>query len=152
ILLITHELDVIKAVCHDVALMEHGRIIESASVVDFFSEPRTKSGRELVERSLKMHLPPDLKHELSDTQSQDKCFPIVRLVFRGQLVKEAVMSQASRKYNVDISVLQSNIEFIGHHVIGFLVAEIRGENKAISAVLQYFSAKQLDFQVVGYVA
>jgi D-methionine transport system ATP-binding protein len=132
--------------------MEQGHIIESGAIVDFFSRPQTKSGKELVERSLKMHLPPDLRHELSIEKTNEKRRPIVRIVFRGQLVKEPVISQASRQFNVDISILQSNIEFLGHHVIGFLVAEIKGTEGSIDEVLGYFTAKELDFQVVGYVA
>jgi len=152
ILLITHELDVIKAICHGVALMEQGRIIESGLVEDFFSAPKTPSGRALVDASLKMHLPPDLRHDLSADRTEQKPYPLVRIVFRGHLVKEAVMSQASRQFMVDISILQSNIEFIGKSTVGFLVAAIKGNESATMQVFDYFKAKELNYEVVGYVA
>jgi D-methionine transport system ATP-binding protein len=152
ILLITHELDVIKAICHNVALMDHGQIVESGPVVDFFSAPKTPLAKQLVERSLKMHLPMSLRHELSEHKSASKQHPLVRIVFRGQMVKEAIISQASRLFLVDISIAQSNIEFIGKSVVGFLVAEIRGDELSVTQVLEFFKTKQLDFQVVGYVS
>lgn len=152
ILLITHELDVIKSICHEVALMDHGQIIESGPVEEFFSAPKTAQGRELVERSLKMHLPAGLRQELSPEKTLSKSHPLVRIVFRGQMVKEAIISQASREFLADISIVQSNIEFIGKSVVGFLVAEIKGDEQSVGQVLAFFRHKQLDFQVVGYVS
>jgi len=150
--LITHELDVIKDICHEVALMDHGQIMEVSKVIEFFSAPKTKLGQDLVERSLNMQLPFNLQQELSLQKTKDKAKPLVRIVFRGHMVKEAIISQASRKFGVDISILHSNIEYIGKHTIGFLVAEILGEEASTAQVLEYFADKRLDFLVVGYVA
>lgn len=152
IVLITHELDVIKSICHEVALMSEGKIIESGSVESFFSYPKTKIAKDMVEKSLKMHLPLALKREISSIKSITHIYPLIKIIFRGNLVKEAIISEASRKFMIDISIIQSNIEFIGKSVVGFLTAELRGDKKAIEDVLPYFTDKNLDIEVVGYVA
>lgn len=152
IVLITHELDVIKSICHEVALMSQGQIIESGSVEKFFAYPETKIAKDMVEKSLKMHLPLALKREISSVPSITHLYPLIKIIFRGNLVKEAIISEASRKFMIDISIIQSNIEFIGKSVVGFLTAELRGDKKAIDDVLPYFVDKNLDIEVVGYVA
>jgi D-methionine transport system ATP-binding protein len=152
ILLITHELEVIKTICHQVALLDHGRILETSSVVDFFAHPKTDLAKRIVEDSLKMHIPADLKQELASEQIGQKKYPIVRIVFRKTLVREAVISRASRKFMIDISILQSNIEFIGENAVGFLLAELRGEKEAIEGCLAFFRVQLLDYEVMGYVS
>lgn len=151
IVLITHELEVIKSVCDRVALMAHGRIVEMQDVIDFFAHPQSDIAKELVESSLKMKIPPDLRREI-DTTHQEKKYPIVRIVFRGTLVREAVITIAARRFGIDISILQSNIEFIGKSAIGFLLAELRGDSASIKNSLSYFAEKELDYEVIGYVS
>ena len=151
ILLITHELEVIKSICHQVALINQGRILEAENVVDFFANPQTQQAKQIVESSLKMHIPANLESEMSEKSSVKK-YPIVRIVFRGHLVREAVISMASRQFLVDISILQSNIEFISNSVVGFLLAELRGEMVDVERCMKFFTDKQLDYQVVGYVS
>lgn len=151
ILLITHELDVIKTICDRVALMDKGKILEAQNVIDFFAQPKTTLAKNIVENSLKMQIPADLKQELSH-QSSTKKYPIVRIVFRGTLVREAVISMASRQFSIDISILQSNIEFIGKNAIGFLLAELKGESEPIEQTLRFFQEKHLEYEVIGYVS
>lgn len=151
ILLITHELEVIKSVCDRVALMEHGRILEIENIVDFFAHPKTPLAKSIVENALKMQVPPELMREISDL-GRDKKYPIIRIVFRGILVREPVISMASRQFSINISILQSNIEFIGNNAIGFLLAELKGENAQIKQTLEYFLEKDLEYEVIGYVS
>jgi D-methionine transport system ATP-binding protein len=151
ILLITHELEVIKTICDRVALMDRGKVLEAQDVIDFFAHPQTTLAKNIVENSLKMHVPAELKQELSD-QSAVKKYPVVRIVFRGKLAREAVISMASRQFSIDISIVQSNIEFIGENAIGFLLAELRGEEEPIQQTLRFFSDKHLEYEVVGYVS
>lgn len=151
ILLITHELEVIKTICDAVALMDKGRILEAQNVIDFFAHPKTSLGKNIVENSLKMQIPVDLKQELS-LQSPTKKYPVVRIVFRGTLVREAIISMASRQFLIDISIVQSNIEFIGKNAVGFLLAELRGESEPIQQTLSFFSDRHLEYEVVGYVS
>ena len=98
-----------------------------------------------------MQIPADLKQELS-LQSALKKYPVVRIVFTGTLVREAIISMASRKFLIDISILQSNIEFIGKNAVGFLLAELRGESEPIQQTLRFFSDRHLEYEVVGYVS
>jgi D-methionine transport system ATP-binding protein len=151
ILLITHELEVIKSICHYVALMSQGRIIEAEPVIDFFAHPKSTLAKTMVETSLKMQIPTQLKEELGPL-GPHKPYPIVRIVFRGTLVREAVISLASRKFMMDISIIQSNIEYIGDHTVGFLLAELRGDKALIGETLNFFSSKNLEYEVVGYVS
>ncbi len=151
ILLITHELEVIKSICHQVALLNQGRILEAENVVEFFAKPKTDTAKQIVESSLKMHIPADLEGEISEKTSEKK-YPIVRIVFRGHMVREAIISMASREFLVDISILQSNIEFISNSVVGFLLAELRGEIADVERCMEFFTDKKLDYQVVGYVS
>lgn len=147
ILLITHELDVVKSICQRVALMYQGKIIEEASVIDFFTKPKTSIGKEMVATSLKMTISEALKRDLKP----NGIYPILRLTFRGKLIREALISRASREFNIDISILESNIEFISHRPVGFLLCELRGNKDIINNTLAFFTAHKLEWEVVGHV-
>jgi D-methionine transport system ATP-binding protein len=131
--------------------MANSQIIEEDEVVEFFSRPKTLEAKELVASSLKMDMPLYLQTDLKHT-STAHTFPIIRIIFRGFLVKEALISKASRQFHVDISILQSNIEFIAHRPVGFLLAQVRGSSETIDKTLAFFGENQLEWEIMGYAA
>jgi D-methionine transport system ATP-binding protein len=151
ILLITHELDVIKSICNRVALMHQGQIIENDDIINFFAKPKSSIAKSIVYNALKMHIPPKLNELLSHSSSL-KPYPVVRIIFKGALVHEAIISMASRHYLIDINIMQSNIEFIGTSPMGFLLVELRGTPLAIKQTLSFFAEKNLECEVIGYVS
>ncbi|WP_431960533.1 methionine ABC transporter ATP-binding protein [Actinacidiphila sp. bgisy160] len=111
ILLITHEMDVVKAVCDSAALMKGGRIVESGKVTDLLATPGS-----------------ELAHELFPVggEPSGEGRTVVDLTFHGEAATEPVISQLSRTYNIDISVLGAALETIGGRQVGRMRIELPG--------------------------
>ena len=114
IVLICHEMSVIKAVCQRVAVMDAGRVLEQGDVYEVFATPREAFTRQLVERTFDLALPPRLTRELRGT--------LVRILFLGERAEEPVLSEATARFAVSINILHGRIEYIGRRAIGVLVA------------------------------
>lgn len=147
ILLITHEMEVVKRICHRVALIEHGELVESNSVEQFFSAPSSDLGKSFVAQIQSMPLPAQYQEKL---QPAGRC-PIIKLAFHGNSIDSPVISTLSRNFSLDISIIQAKIEHIRQSNIGLLLAEIDGEAQDIENALDYLKQLPIHSEVIGYV-
>jgi len=131
IVVITHEMQVVKEICHKVAVMEKGEVVEEGDVFTVFANPEKEITKDFVDSTSNL----SKIHELIDEKvsitklSKEEC--IVKFKYLERSVSEALVSQISRKYNLDINIIFGNIELIGENPIGGLVSIIKGENKSI---------------------
>lgn len=111
VLLITHEMDVVKTVCDSAALMRGGRVVESGTVDELLATP----GSELA----------DALFPVGGTASgPDRT--VVDVTFRGDEAAQPVISQLARKYNIDISILGAAMDTVGGRQIGRMRIELPG--------------------------
>lgn len=150
IVLITHEMDVIKSICHRAAILEHGQLVEVASTVDIFSKPRTEATRSLTRAALHTELPPDIKAQMVP-EAKAGYEPIVRLAFVGEQVKKPVINHLAETFDIDPSILHATSEWVNETPIGVTVCHIQGKSQQIEAALQSLSAQQIGMEVLGYV-
>lgn len=139
IVLITHQMEVIKTICNKIAVMENGKIVESGNILEIFSNPFAKITNELIFESL-------YSKELYDVlKSKKDLNNIFSIFFVGDLVEEPVLSTIQKKYNVDVNILFGNIEFVLGKKLGNLIVEIRGENleKAILEIKEKANIRRL---------
>ncbi|MAY72371.1 MAG: DL-methionine transporter ATP-binding subunit, partial [Halomonas sp.] len=111
ILLITHEMEVVKSICHRVSLISGGRLVEEADVGDFFTAPRTQLGRDFLNEFLELEPPRELIERLEQTPGPNS-HPVVRLAFSGDAVSTPLISRLARECGVDVSILQAKVESI----------------------------------------
>lgn len=151
ILLITHEMEVVKSICHQVAIIGDGELVEKGSVSDIFAHPKTDLAREFIRSTLDLSIPDDYKVRLQPTQTQNS-FPLIRLEFTGASVDAPVISQVCRKFNVDISILSSNMDYAGGVRFGLMMAEFFGKPNEVEDAIAYLREQQINLEVLGYVA
>lgn len=147
ILLITHEMEVVKKICNRVALIENGEIIENNSVEQFFSAPESALGKQFIKQSQSLKLPEIYEKRLKPQGKN----PIICLHFKGKDSERPLLSHLSREYNVDINIIQAQIEHIGESNFGTLIAEILGTETAIKNTLNHLNTLPLDMETLGYV-
>ncbi|MFB9888091.1 methionine ABC transporter ATP-binding protein [Balneatrix alpica] len=150
ILLITHEMDVIKTLCDRVALLEHGRLVEEAAVQDFFARPQTEIGKRFVRNALERPLPTDLQQRLQQ-HGGPGLDPLVRLTYAGAQVESPLLSQVGKRFAVDMNVLTAQIELVQNQPLGFMLAQLQGDEAAQQAALAWLAEQQIQLEVVGYV-
>lgn len=148
ILLITHEMDVVKQICDRVALLDHGELIESGSVEQFFIHPETDLARHFIAQSLHFDLPEDLLALLQE-DANDR--PVIQLIFDGENIQEPLISTLSRRFKINVNILQAKIERIKQTGLGILCAELSGESEAVAQALSYIQSLPIQLKVLGYV-
>ncbi|NNN44194.1 MULTISPECIES: methionine ABC transporter ATP-binding protein MetN [unclassified Vibrio] len=150
ILLITHEMDVVKNICHEVAIIGDGQLVEKGSVGDIFAYPKTTLAHQFIRSTLDLSIPDDYQARLQP-QRVTGSYPLVRLEFTGSTVDAPLMSQISRKFNIDVSILSSDLDYAGGVKFGMMVAEIFGDEQNDSAAIQYLRDNNVKVEVLGYV-
>ena len=96
ILLITHEMEVVKRICDQVAVIDKGRLIEQGTVSEIFSNPKTELAQEFIRSTFHITLPEEYLENLSDTPKHAKSYPIIKFEFTGRSVDAPLLSQASK--------------------------------------------------------
>jgi len=150
ILLITHEMSVIKACCDNVAILHHGRMIEENEVGAFFSHPKTDIAKSFILSSLQQNLPAAIaEHVLQE--GQPHTHPVLRLRFFGDAATQPIMAQLINQFNLRINILQANVEYIKKHAMGFMTLAIDGEKNNLTAAILHLQKSGIQIEVLGYV-
>ncbi|PTE72214.1 methionine ABC transporter ATP-binding protein [Staphylococcus devriesei] len=120
IVIITHEMHVIRRVCDEVAVMENGRVIEQGSVTQVFENPQ----HEVTRRFVKEDLDDDFEESIKHLEPLDSDAYIVRLNFNGENTTEPVISYITKTHNIDFNILEANIKNTRGSSLGFLVIHV----------------------------
>ena len=150
ILLITHQMDVIRKICTAACILDMGKIIEAGSVVEIFSHPKTTIAKRFVLSSLNIEIPEPLLL-LMRKNPDDQSVPIVRLTFLGKNAGEPLMAGLLTKFNVLANILQANLNWVQHATIGMSICELLGQREAIVQGIQYIQTQGVDVEILGYV-
>ncbi|MBY8300132.1 methionine ABC transporter ATP-binding protein MetN [Vibrio fluvialis] len=149
-LLITHEMDVVKSICQEVAIIGGGELVEKGSVGDIFAHPKTELAHQFIRSTLDLSIPDDYQARLN-AERVEGSYPLVRLEFTGSTVDAPLMSQIARKFNIDVSILSSDLDYAGGVKFGMMVAEIYGNEQDDIAAMQYLRDHNVKVEVLGYV-
>ncbi len=150
ILLITHEMEVIKQICNRVAILDKGGIVELKSTVDLFSKPETEVAKRLTRSALHIELPSHIESKLAKA-AQPNHVPVVRLTFVGEQVEQPILSAVSEQCGVKINILRATLERVQDTPLGVTVCELMGVETQIAQALALLQQKQIGVEVYGYV-
>jgi len=150
ILLITHEMEVVKAICDNVAVISEGRLIEQGPVAEIFSRPSAPLTKKFVESSLKVEVPADYQLRLSPQPAPGK-HPLVRMEWNGHSLEAPVMSEVSRRFAVDNHIVSARIDSAGGATFGILIVEVSGEERNVQQAIGFFREKNIKTEILGYV-
>jgi len=150
ILLITHEMAVIKSIVDQVAVLDQGRIIEQADVFTLFTQPKTAVTRSFIRLTLPLELPVALMNKVQP-QPFSNCAAIWRIAFSGSVATEPVISNLLRTTGVHLNILQANLELIRHQHLGVMILVVQGQPSELSAAQSYLENLNLMVEVIGYV-
>lgn len=151
ILLITHEMEVVKTICDRVAVLDQGKIIEQNSVIQLFTRPETDIARYFVESCLKRDLPEFLQKKLLP-QATLNSHPIIRIYFQGAAAAEPVIAHLIQKMGLELNILQANLEFIQNYTIGIMVAAVLDNQQHLQQGMNYLKQQGLQVEIIGHVA
>ncbi|WP_318466292.1 methionine ABC transporter ATP-binding protein MetN [Photobacterium leiognathi] len=151
ILLITHEMDVVKRICSEVAIIGDGKLVEQGSVGDIFSHPKTELAKDFIRSTLDLSIPVDYQARITPTQVENS-YPLIRLEFTGASVDAPLISQVTRKFGLDISILSSDMDYAGGVKFGLMLAEFFGDQSSVDNAVNFLRQNKVNVEVLGYVA
>ena len=134
IMLITHEMDVIKKICDRVAVMEQGKIIEQGSVLDMFSTPQALTTKKFIRTIFDDTVPSILLKKINGGSSDSK---VVRISFRGDDALNPVLHSLAVRFSVVTNVLSGTMITVKGMPLGMMLLHISGEEKAILQAIDY---------------
>ena len=150
IVLITHQMEVVKTICDRVAVIENGDIIEEGPMVDVFTNPQHPTTKEFTKSVINAEIPDMIKNmQLTDTY-KDGSKLIVRISFIGDSASEPIVSGMVKRFAVDVSILYGNIDQLKDVPFGTLIIEVSGDKSGIKNALEYLHSQNLKTEVIGY--
>ena len=150
ILLITHEMDVVKRICDQVAIISQGKLIEKDQVSEVFSHPKTPLAQQFIQSTLHLDIPDDYQQRLSSTATEGK-IPLLRLEFTGESVDAPLLSEVARRYTVDCNIISAQMDYAGGVKFGIMLTEMSGDQKKCQAAIEWLREQHVKAEVLGYV-
>ncbi|EKT60256.1 virulence-associated ABC transporter ATP-binding protein SfbB [Providencia burhodogranariea] len=142
IVLITHEMDVIKSICDRVAVMSGGKVVEIGEVFDIFAHPQHPFTQQLVSHTLDLTLPDRLKEHLPGQ--------LLKILFIGDSAEQPVLSDAAIKFGVAVNILHGKIEYLGERALGILVVQLTAEDPAaVVQAVDYIRNRTAQVEVIN---
>ena len=148
VVIITHEMAVVKEICDRVAVMEHGRVVEQGEVFNVFADPRQEITRSFIHTTSNLRKIEELIEEDSPVVQLKPGELIVRLSYIQRNVSEPLISTVSRKFDITLNIIFSDIAIVQNAPIGGTVAIISGERTQITRAMQYLSEKNVGVEVI----
>ncbi len=146
VILITHEMAVVRSICDKVAVMENGKVVEEGNVYDIFADPKENVTKRFVNASFGLSHLEKLKESGMVNITPDS--KLVRLTFSQESVGEALISQVSRKYNINLNILLANVEILQDAPLGALIILAKGDPKDVEDALEYIAEQNVKVEVI----
>lgn len=148
IVLITHEMHVIRKICNRVAVMEAGKVVEMGPVLEVFRNPQQEMTKEFVKQITEQKdTQKTIEHLLKETATGK----IVQLTFVGTDAEKPLISQIIRKFKVDVNILHGDISHTQNGPYGALFVHIDGEATDVDQAIDFIIDKQVKAEVIDHV-
>jgi len=150
ILLITHEMSVVREIADEVVVLESGRVVEHGNVYDVFTQPQHAVTRSFFANDAGRQLPADIGARL-----QPAAIPggkaIIRIVFRAASADDAVLSKLARDLGVDVNIMSATVDTLAGKPFGWFIASLDG-GKPVDDTVAYLARYGVSAEVLGHVA
>lgn len=143
IVLITHEMHVIRKICHRVAVMESGRIVEEGPVLQVFRNPKEHMTKEFVRQITE---PEEDASEIVFNEEENGT--VVQLKFLENKAEQPFISKVIRQFDVDVNIIQGKISQTQRGSYGSLFIRIKGSSEEIDKALAYLREEEIEAEVM----
>ena len=148
IVLITHEMHVVRQICHRVAVMEEGRVVESGEVIEVFKNPQQPITKQFVGEERVDDEIDEVFHHLSTSLRPGVA---VRIQYLGDRTGDAVLSEAIRKLDATVSILQAKVNITQKGILGSMIILIEEESSKAEEVIEYLKQAEIIVEVLEHV-
>lgn len=150
ILLVTHEMDVIKQLCDKAIVLDKGHVIEQGPVLDLFVKPQQTVTKELVQKTIHLSLPSGLAEHLKEA-ARTSAIGLYRIAFVGEATTQPLLSHVIARLGVTVNILQAHIEQLQEKTLGFMLSTLSGSPSAIEQALLFLTEHHCVIEQIDYV-
>ena len=141
VILITHQMEVIRKICNKTAIMSNGEVIEVGKTKDIFMNPQSKIAKEFVS-----HIIPDEETIKKKKKTIGK--QVIKLFFDGVESDKSYITELIKRYGVDVNILSGTIDILHDSIVGHLLIEITGDNESTSGSINWLKENKIKVEVV----
>ena len=148
IVLITHEMAVVKDICDRVAIMEEGTVVEAGNTVDVFSHPQVRITRDFIDTASNIRKIYDLiedKNELTQIGAGDR---MLLFTYSGANAGEPLISYLAKAFDIRANIIFGNIDFLKGKPLGTLVVTLSGEADKMEKAMEYINSLGVEVEVI----
>ncbi|QRG70458.1 methionine ABC transporter ATP-binding protein [Brevibacillus choshinensis] len=145
ILMITHEMNVIKEICNRVAVMEQGTVVEQGNVLELFAHPQTEVARNFVKSVIRDDIPPSVYQALDAVRGKSRLFQIH---FVGENTGQQIISQLAKRFQAEVRILFGNITELQGVPFGNYIVELGGNEGDVVRAYQYLRQQNVSVKEI----
>ncbi|WP_066065808.1 methionine ABC transporter ATP-binding protein [Neobacillus soli] len=146
IVLITHEMHVIRKICHKVAVMESGKVVELGPVLDVFKNPKQPITKRFVQQVTEPEETKETTDHLLERYPEGQ---VVQLTFVGEATEQPLITNLIRDFDVVVNILQGKISHTQNGSYGTLFIHLDGQSSEIQKAIDYIHSQQVGVEVIS---
>ena len=140
VIIITHELDVVKSICNKTAVMSEGEVVELGDVYKVFTAPESNFTKQLIAHTQNFEIPQEIRNSINGS--------VIKLTYLGEKAAEPILSKTASDYNVSYNILHGRIEYIGSKPLGILYVNITGDDSDVAQAVSKLSESVYSTEVI----
>ena len=148
IVIITHQMSVVKDICDKAAVMEQGAVIEQGNVYDLFSNPKTKLTKSFMETANNFGSFFEILDEKGSLADVEDGTHIYLLTYTGEATGKALMSELYKRFSVEANILYGNIDYIKGKPLGKLAVNLTGDKDKMEEAVEYIKQSGVQLEVL----
>ena len=148
IVIITHEMAVIKTIADRVAVMENGRIVEEGSVYDVFSNPQAEITKKFINSSSPLG---KIERMIAEDSTFTRLNPgekLVKLVFQKESVGEPVLTMTAQRFGITLNIILANVEYLHGNPFGGTIGILSGKPEDVEAGIRFLKESHVKVEVL----
>jgi D-methionine transport system ATP-binding protein len=150
VLMITHDMSVVREICDIVYVMENGEIIESGSIEEILTNPQHSITKSLLSHLFIKDLPNKIAAELM-SEPRENCDALIRLMFSGDSSHQPVITNVIQQYHITVNIISGNIDHVRETAFGSLIIRMPFKPDQLEKVLKHFAQHRVAAEILGYI-
>lgn len=148
VVVITHEMEVVKSICRRTAVMERGKIVEEGSVFDIFATPQHRTTKNFVRSTSHLAKAEELVWNDSNVVNLRRGEILARLTYLQNGVSTPLISSTARKFDIDLNIILADVEIVADALVGGTVVIFQGERRRIEDAIEYLKQHSVKVEVI----
>ncbi len=150
IILITHDMSVVREICDQVCVMDDGQIVEAGSVESILLMPQHEVTQSLVSNLFMKDLPHAI-HEFLHADPFESDHVVLRLAFSGNSAHQPIIAALIEEFHIPVNIIAGSLDHVREIAFGSLVVTLPGQDPLLSEVLKHFHAHHVAAEILGFI-